>query len=480
MLLGGRSLEAATASRGVNMSGAEWGNLPGVLGRDYTYNSSASFQYFGGKGLTLIRVCIGWEHVQPTLNGALDTTNLNALKNDIAWAKANGCKVVIDVHNYARYSINEGGTYNKYIIDNVYGGVVKVSAANLANLWTQLSTQFKNETGVYAYGMMNEPHDMGTANWKTISQTVLTAIRNNGDNKLIMVPGTGWTGASNWSGNNGSTSWISDPANNFKYEAHEYFDHDGSGTYNETYDQELAANPNLPTVGVSRLTNFTNWCYANGVSGYLGEYGVSNADSRWFTVLENFLKALDATNFDGTYWAAGEWWGSYPLSAQPSSNFTVDAPVLPTLLAHLGSPAIKFETESLAATWTSGRTHRIIADSRFSGGSGTILDATAVGDQVTYTVPGLSARTYDVRIGVKKTNTRGIWQMAVAPAGGTFTNHGSTQDEYSAAESFTELDVGTFAPGTSSDKWFRFTITGKNASSTGYSEAFDYIKLVPQ
>ncbi len=462
------------------MSGAEWGNLPGTINHDYTYNSSASFQYFGGKGLTLIRVCIGWEHIQPTLNGALDTTNLNALKNDVAWAKANGCKVVIDVHNYARYSINEGGTYNKYIIDNVYNGVVKVSAANLANLWTQLSTQFKNEPAVYAYGMMNEPHDMGTANWKTISQTVLTAIRNNGDNKLIMVPGTGWTGASNWSGNNGATSWISDPANNFKYEAHEYFDHDGSGTYNETYDQELAANSNLATVGVSRLTNFRNWCFTNNVNGYLGEYGIPNDDSRWLTVLQNFLQALDTANFDGTYWAAGEWWGSYRLSVQPSSNFTVDAEQLPTLLAHLGSPAIKFETESLAATFTSGRTHRIIADSHFSGGNGTILDATAVGDQVTYTIPGISARTYDVRVGVKKFNSRGIWQMAVAPTGGSFTNHGSTQDEYAASDTFTEFDIGSFQIGSSSDKQFRFTITGKNASSSGYSEAFDYITLIPQ
>ncbi|HEY2342696.1 MAG TPA: glycoside hydrolase family 5 protein, partial [Chthoniobacteraceae bacterium] len=324
------SANAGTNMRGVNMSGAEWGSLPGTLGTSYTYNSAKSFQYFGGKGLTLIRVCIGWEHIQPTLNGALDTANLNALKNDIAWAKTYGCKVVIDVHNYARYSINESGTYNTYIIDNVYNGVTKVSSANLSNLWVQLSNQFKNETGVYAYGMMNEPHDMGTANWHTISQTVLTAIRNNGDNKLIMVPGNAWTGASNWAGNNGSTSWISDPANNFKYEAHEYFDHDGSGTYNESYDTELANNPNLPTVGVTRLQGFVEWCFNNGVQGYLGEYGVSNADSRWFTVLQNFLNALDAANFDGTYWAGGEWWGSYPLSIQPSNNFTTDAPVFPT------------------------------------------------------------------------------------------------------------------------------------------------------
>jgi hypothetical protein len=328
--------------------------------------------------------------------------------------------------------------------------------------------------------MMNEPHDMGTANWHTISQTVLTAIRNNGDNKLIMVPGNAWTGASNWAGNNGSTSWISDPANNFKYEAHEYFDHDGSGTYNESYDTELANNPNLPTVGVTRLQGFVEWCFNNGVQGYLGEYGVSNADSRWFTVLQNFLNALDAANFDGTY-CGGEWWGSYPLSIQPSNNFTTDAPVYPTVAAHLSKAPFQFETENLTATWTSGVTHRVIDDSNFSNGAGTILDATAVGNEVTYTVPGLAAGNYDVQVGVKKYNTRGVWQLAVAPASsGSFTNHGSPQDEYISTQSFVAMDVGAFTIGSSSDKLFKFTITGKNTSSSGYGEAFDYIKFIPQ
>ena len=55
---------------------------------------------------------------------------------------------------------------------------------------------------------MNEPHDMGTAGWQVISQTALTAIRDNGDNKLIMIPGDGWSGAESWEDNNGPNGWI--------------------------------------------------------------------------------------------------------------------------------------------------------------------------------------------------------------------------------------------------------------------------------
>ena len=141
----------------------------------------------------------------------------------------------------------------------------------------------------------------------------------------------------------------------------------------------------------------------------------------------------------------------------------------------------KFETELLAATETSGITHRIISDPSFSGGEGTVLDSTATGQQVTYIIPGLQAGTYNVRVGVKKFSTRGQVQMAIARADNPngFSNVGPVQDLYSSSPVFTELDCGTWTPGSSSDKAVKFTVTGKNAASTGYSLSFDYILFTP-
>ncbi len=140
----------------------------------------------------------------------------------------------------------------------------------------------------------------------------------------------------------------------------------------------------------------------------------------------------------------------------------------------------KYETELLQVASSSGDTHRIIADPNFSNGNATILDSNAVGDYVTYTLPHVKAGTYDVRIGTKKFNTRGIVQLNAAPAGGSGSNVGAPQDLYVADQQFTEYDLGNWSPGSTSDKWFKFSITGKNASSSGYSECFDYIKLIPQ
>src|SRR5581483_5432494 len=129
-----------------------------------------------------------------------------------------------------------------------------------------------------------------------------------------------------------------------------------------------------------------------------------------------------------------------------------------------------FEAENLGVqSFTSTDTEEIITDSNFSNGAAVELVSVAAGDQITFVVPNVSARAYDVTIGVKKYNNRGIWQLAIGPAGGSFTNVGSPQDNYSASQVCTSIDMGTWTPGSNSDKWFRFTITGKNTSSSGYT-----------
>ncbi len=323
--------------RGVNVAGAEFGqtNIPGTFNKDYTFNSENTFRYFGEKKLGLIRVPLLWERLQPVPSGPLDTAYLGRLKQDVAWAKAHRTEVILDIHNFARYSFMEGGALKTYVIDNpAADGTIKISAADLADLWVRLSNEFKFETAVWAYDLMNEPHDMGKASWKTISQQVLDAIRANQDDKLVLIPGDSWSSGNRWLTTHGPNSWIHDPANNFAYEAHQYFDRDESGTYALSYDAELARTPDLATIGRTRVAHFIDWCRANGVRGVVDEFGIPGNDPRWAAVLDDFLAALDAAGMDGAYWAAGEWWGSYALSVQPGSNFTQDKPQMPTLQAH--------------------------------------------------------------------------------------------------------------------------------------------------
>ena len=127
-------------SRGINLAGAEFGenNLPGTLGHDYTFNSETTYRYFGAKNLNLVRMMLRWERLQPVLRAPLDSNYLTGVRNNIAWAKAHGGNVILDIYNYGRFKLTENGVLNTYTLDNLYGGVVKVAGADLADLWIRL------------------------------------------------------------------------------------------------------------------------------------------------------------------------------------------------------------------------------------------------------------------------------------------------------------------------------------------------------
>jgi hypothetical protein len=158
---GAADLDAAFAAafRGVNLSGAEFtpdaAHLPGVVNTDYMYPTQADYTYIAGRGHKLVRLPIRWERIQPTRGAALDSAQLSMLTTAISRANTAGLKVLVDIHNYARYinSTANGGA------ELVLGGGV-LTNAHLADLWTLLSTALRGLPGLAGYGLMNEPHSL--------------------------------------------------------------------------------------------------------------------------------------------------------------------------------------------------------------------------------------------------------------------------------------------------------------------------------
>ncbi len=102
-------------------------------------------------------------------------------------------------------------------------------------------------------------------------------------------------------------------------------------------------------------------------------------------------------------------------------------------------------------------------------GNANILRATAVGNQITYLLPNIPAGVYNVSVGTKETSARGQFQLAASRADqSSWANIGSVMDEYNSGTVFTSLNLGSWNPGTTNSKIFRFTVTGKNASSSSY------------
>jgi endoglucanase len=406
--------------RGVNLSGAEFGSTyPGVYNKDYTYPTAQEYQYYGQAGQKLIRLPFRWERIQlfnkttgklalaPDGSAQLVATEMERLQEQLYLASQQGMKIVLDMHNYARYTIGR----TDYIIDANNGASSKVTANDFKRVWQAITTYFYatpddtttvnvysldangNPTStvqarrldlynaIWGYGLMNEPHDMPTysldttvTTWWQIAQAGINGVRAADPTGQILVAGDDWSSAMNWTKTWGNTNsaklqkYINDPkgpqpvnpksptldeiaANlvNIRFEAHQYFDRDGSGTYRT---KPSSVDPNL---GTQRLQPFADWLNANHLKGYIGEFGVPKDQPIWWTtptgahgLLYNFYDAManngytDASGatvpnpIPSTYWAGGPWWGTYILSVEPTWNtnnqINTEAPVMVTVI----------------------------------------------------------------------------------------------------------------------------------------------------
>ncbi|MDF2668581.1 MAG: hypothetical protein K0R67_887 [Paenibacillus sp.] len=143
-------------------------------------------------------------------------------------------------------------------------------------------------------------------------------------------------------------------------------------------------------------------------------------------------------------------------------------------LLNWAKPSILLQAESLPASASPGHSLINYTDTP-TGRIYKNLNADAVGDYAEYTVNIPSPGTYSIYIGNRVAYEKGIYQLAIDG-----TSLGGTIDNYSSVTGFTETNQGNATFSTSGNKTFRFTVTGKNASSSGYRLGYDYIKLVKQ
>lgn len=313
MLCAGSFAQRASGSKtfpfGINLAGAEFGkNMPGVFGKDYIYPTVADLDYFKARGLSLVRLPFKWERIQPVLGADLDQAELKRMKEVVSLALERNIWVLLDMHNYCRR--NEKGEY--LII-----GSEKLPAATVADAWQRLAIEFKDFKNIWGYGLMNEPHDMPSENsWFNIAQGMIDKIRAVDRQTTIVVGGDSWSSADRWQAASDHLKNLKDPSNDLVFEAHIYFDDDASGSYKSSYEKEMADD----LTGIARAKPFIEWLKKNKKRGFVGEYGVPDNDPRWLVTLDKMLSYLQENDVNGTYWAAGPWWGNHFMAVQPRSG----------------------------------------------------------------------------------------------------------------------------------------------------------------
>ncbi len=239
--------------RGVTVNGGEFGSPitagtsrfsnenPGAYQTRYHYDWQSTFDYLADRGTGHVRIPFRWERLQPRLGSSLDEAEVRRLHTVIDRAGSAGLEVILDMHNYGAYYLSNGSVGVRRAI-----GSDHVSLAHFADVWERISKEFATEDRVIGYAIMAEPFKMPARGslspaqvWEQASQQALDAIRSTGDDKLVAVAGYAWSSLTRWHKVH-PDGWIDDPAGNFVYEAHHYWDRDYSGDYARSYESEVA------------------------------------------------------------------------------------------------------------------------------------------------------------------------------------------------------------------------------------------------
>ena len=161
--------------------------------------------------MTILRLSVLWERMQPTQNGPLDAHHLAEVTDLIDYATSLGIKVELDVHNYGTAFGNPIGST----------GTPTSSFADLG----KARGAFQDNPDVM-FGLMNEPCAQTATQWLPSINAAIAAIRDAGAvDHMVLVSGAYWDGASTWISSDNDTvigkpGAIVDPANNYAIEVH--------------------------------------------------------------------------------------------------------------------------------------------------------------------------------------------------------------------------------------------------------------------
>jgi hypothetical protein len=245
-------LSTADYSRGINVSTGTFceghgleptstfsNHTPGRYNNCYKYDTQETFDYIADRGVDTVKIEFRWEILQRRLGGPLHEKSLQRLVDVVGRAEQAGLNVILSMHNFGAYWLWDGEKGVRRAI-----GSRRVPIERYADVWTKLSDVFIDHPAV-SYAIMSEPvglpkkGDTSPAElWEEAAQAALNAIRATGDNHLILVNGYRWSSLEGWPKIH-PDPFIEDPANNFVYTAHHYWDRDSSGSYDYSYADEV-------------------------------------------------------------------------------------------------------------------------------------------------------------------------------------------------------------------------------------------------
>jgi endoglucanase len=291
---------------GVTLSGAEG------VGNDYTRPTEGELRYYASKGVRLIRLEVRWDKLQPELLGSLNEDELTWVKSFVTYAHQLKIEVDIDLHQRANYD------------DLNFGDSLKSN--DLADFWKKFAGALVQAhiQGICGFGIANEPDNEPPfyGRWPVQVNPVIAALRRVDTQHFLFVGQDQFDPSISWQPTEATS--IHDPANMLVFEAHSYWDNDGSGNYNP--DIPPADSVAAKNLVIRNLMPFIQWCQKTRNRCFVGEFGVP-PDQTWLDALDAALQYMKRNNIYGCYWAGGPGYDDIlsiePVNGKDSSQMHV-------------------------------------------------------------------------------------------------------------------------------------------------------------
>jgi endoglucanase len=174
----------AMLSRGINVT--RWFSFPNnaftsdAVGH---WATEAEFKQLADVGFQHLRLAIVpsfLKEMQPPYRSLPD--RLAYLDRILDWAERYKLAVIIDIHPYDPLPLQQGLSSPGY--------------PYLQSLWQELATRYRDRPNTVLFEILNEPQVEDARTWQAIAGGLVQTIRTIDPQHTLIVPGPGWSGAS--------------------------------------------------------------------------------------------------------------------------------------------------------------------------------------------------------------------------------------------------------------------------------------------
>ena len=147
---------------------------------DWALPAEKSFiEAFKAAGFKHIRIPVTWhEHTDTAQPYNIDAEFLTRVEQVVDWALAEDLYVILNAHHEAWLKEDYQNQSNKNRFDRI---------------WIQVAEHFKEKPAKLMFEILNEPHGMTITDVNEVNPRILSIIRNENPNRLVVFSGHGYT-----------------------------------------------------------------------------------------------------------------------------------------------------------------------------------------------------------------------------------------------------------------------------------------------